>query len=541
MYERLTVPVETSGDVQAAPVQAKRTRWVRLLLPPLGLIVLMLGANAIGGWRTRAQARKRAAQAWADYSRCVVGVPLRPGEAATQRLERIEMNLPEPWRNGTPDVWPARCGYHLDEVHAALADGRVLDKDEALARFDDAARVARADLAPEGAPDLADRLWNAASSCNLPAQTSPRGSSSGDADPPAPAPAEPLTVAGLPPLPVEIHSSPEEVDHLPADGLRLLFAEPSGESSLCSFRPDEHGAPFRTAHCAENVIPAATDDATPGFVRSVQGRFDRFELIRPRSGADPQILSLPAGTQGIALFSDQLLWVSSNRHLFARTVPQEAAEPGAPSDLGEILGSSPELAACRADTSLIARVRSYDDSAGLNRVWATVAIRTGEKWARAPKEVAIQVDSTFTCREGEATFTSLDRGTIRQARCTAAGCTVSASEPFSLPWDSGRPNRVSDLDGKPILVGIGMTAGPVVAGSVTTVRMRVAEVGEIARAPDVVLLGDAAHEGVDATDVHVYVRRGAALVLVTTKEREPFRAIAVAPTGKFDAVRVEKL
>ena len=33
----------------------------------------------------------------------------------------------------------------------------------------------------------------------------------------------------------------------------------------------------------------------------------------------------------------------------------------------------------------------------------------------------------------------------------------------------------------------------------------------------------------------------AAIVLVTTKDREPFRAIAVAPTGKFDSLRVEKL
>jgi hypothetical protein len=121
------------------------------------------------------------------------------------------------------------------------------------------------------------------------------------------------------------------------------------------------------------------------------------------------------------------------------------------------------------------------------------------------------------------------------------GCVVEASEPFSLPWNSGRPSRVSDLDGKPILVGIGMTAGPVIAGSVTTVRMRLADVVDIAHAPDVVLLGDAAHDGVDVTDIHLYVRRGAALVLVTTKDREPFRAIAVAPTGKFDSLRVEKL
>jgi hypothetical protein len=533
VYERLTVPVEISRDVQAALVQAKRTRWARLLLPPVGLVVLIVSADALWNWRMRTLARKNAAQAWAEYSGCVVGAPLGAGEAATRRLGRIEMNLPEPRPSNNSEIWPARCAHHLDDLHMALAGGRLLDRNEALARFDELARAARADLAP----DLADRLWTAAADSTL----SPPSASPAPVDPPAPTPADPLTANSLPPLPVEISAPPEEVDHLPAEGLRILFAEPSGESALCSFRPDERRTPFRTAHCADNVVPASTDDATPGFVRSVQGRFDRFELIRPLSGADPQILSLPAGTQAIALFSDQLIWVSSNHHLLARTVPQEAAEPGPPSDLGEILGSSPELAACRTDTSLVVRARSYDDGAGLNRVWATVAIRTGETWQRAPKEVAIQVDATFTCRDKEGTFTSFDRGTLRQARCTVAGCAVAASEPFSLPWDSGRPNRVSDVDGKAMLVGIGMTAGPLIAGSVTTVRMRLADVGEISRAPDVVLLGDATHEGVDATDVHLYVRQGGALVLVTSKDREPFRAIAVAPTGKFDALRVEKL
>jgi hypothetical protein len=538
VYERLTVPLEISGDVPAAPLQAKkRTRWARRVLPPVGLLLLILGANAASSWRTRTLARGKAAEAWTEYNRCVVGSPLGVGEAATRRLRRIEVNLPEPRPIGSSEAWPARCAYHLDDLNSALASGRLLSKNEALAHLDEVARAARADLAPEGTPDLADHLWSAASDAMLPLPPSPPA----EVDPPAPVPAEPLTAAVLSPLPVEISVPPEEADHLPADGLRILFAGPSGESSLCSFRPDEHGAPFRTAHCADNVVPTSTDDATPGFVRSVKGRFDRFELIRPLSGADPQILSLPAGTQAIALFSDQLVWISANRHLFARTVPQETAEPGAPFDLGEILGSSPEFAACRTDTSLVVRVRSYDDTAGENRVWATVAIRTGETWGRAPKEVSIQVDAAFTCRASEATFTALDRDTVRQARCTEAGCTVSASEPFSLPWDSGRLNRVSDVDGKSILVGIGMTAGPLVAGSVTTVRMRLADVGEIARAPDVVLMGDAAHEGVDATDVHLYVRRGAALVLVTTKDREPFRAIAVAPTGKFDPLRVEKL
>jgi hypothetical protein len=508
-------------------------RWVRRLLPPVAILLVVLSAKAALHVRARELARKKASEAWTEYSRCVVGAPLLPKEPVSRRLRRIEMNLPEPKGGGGPEAWPARCAHHLDDLHEALAGGGLVARVEALANLDDVARAARTDLDPA----LAERLWSAAAGAMLP----PPSLSSDASDPPAPTPASPLSAEVLPALPVEVRALPEEADRLPAEGLRILFAGPSGGSSLCSFRPDEHGAPFRTAHCADNVVPTSTDDTTPGFVRSVQGRFDRFELIRPLTGADPQILSLPAGIQAIALFEGQLVWVTSNRHLFVRTVPEEAAELGGPADLGEIAGSSPELAACRTKAALVVRVKSYDDSAGSNRVWATVAIRTGETWERAPKQVAVQADSAFTCRDKEATFTALDRDTIRQARCTVKGCVVEASEPFSLPWNSGRPSRVSDLDGKPILVGIGMTAGPVIAGSVTTVRMRLADVVDIAHAPDVVLLGDAAHDGVDVTDIHLYVRRGAALVLVTTKDREPFRAIAVAPTGKFDSLRVEKL
>ncbi len=539
-------PVETPIDFEVKVARLRRKRTLGLFVPPALLVALTLGANSLWQWRAREHALDRAATAWSAYATCVLGPPLRNGERATLRVSRIEMNLPEPKSSEAPSgdaaaqadaaAWPSRCAYHLDEIHDALVQGR-LTKDKALARLDTAARAAREDLAPVYAPDLADHLWAAIDQAALPA---PKSSVMAK-DPPAPVPANPLTGASLPAMPVDVRAAPEEADRIPGDGLRLLFAPPAGDSSLCSFRPDEHGAPFRTAHCADNIAPTATDDATPGFLRSVKGRFDRFELIRPLLGADPQIVPMPSGTQAIALLSDQLVWVASGRHLYARTVPQGEAELGATVDLGEIKGSSPELAACRTETSLVVRVRSYDDEAGPKRAFGTVAFRTGTSWERVPSEVAVQVDADLTCRGREATFTWLENDTIHQSRCTPAGCKMEVSDPLLLPWDSGRANRVSDVGGKAILVGIGMTAGPVSAGSVKTVRMRVAEASEIARAPDVVVLGDPAHDGVDVTDVHVYVRQSAALILVTSSEREPYRAIAVAPSGQFEALRVQKL
>jgi hypothetical protein len=546
------VPFNTARDFETALARERRRRTVQLVVVPAILAILTFGADAAWRWRASRQAREQASRAWAAYSRCVLGAPLRDGEKPSVRIRRIEMNLPDPLSATGDAPWPARCAVHLDDLRAALSHGRLLKDHKAMAELDRIVEWARADLAPPQSPNLADDLWAAVEHAGLRslvptpgegATTAPEATAATDR--PAPLPAEPLAAASLPPLPVEIRVAPEEVDHLPADGLRILFAAPSGDSTLCSFRPDEHGLPFRTAHCADNVLPTQTDDATPGFLRNVQGRFDKFELIRPLLGADPPILSLPAGTAAIALFGDQLVWVASGKKLFARTVPllteQGTAELGPPLELGDVAGSSPELAACRTETSLVVRVRSYDEGMAAGRALATVAVHTGATWERAPKEVAIPADADFTCRGREATFTALDRDVIRQARCTPEGCTDEVSDPLALPWESGRPSRVSDVDGKAILVGIGMTGGPVVAGSVRTVRMRMGSVREMARAPDVVLLGDAAHEGVDVTDVRVYVRRGAALVLLTTDGPEPFRAVTVSKDGAFEALRVTKL
>jgi hypothetical protein len=531
------VPFSSAREFETALARERRWRTVRLFGVPALLALLTFGANAAWRWRAAKNARTKAAAAWSAYSQCVLGAPLRAGERPSVRMRRIEMNLPEahaPSSSDASPAWPARCAHHLDDLSSALVQRRLTRNDKPMAELLRIVEWARKDPSPPESPDLADDLWASIDEAGL---LSPSGAGAPPSvepasDAAAPPPAEPLTALTLPPLPVEIRVAPEEADHLPADGLRLLFAAPSGDSTLCSFRPDERGRAFETAHCADNVVPTSTDDATPGFLRNIQGRFDKFELIRPLLGADPQIISMPTGTQAIALFADQLLWITGRR-LFARTVPQGTAELGPPFDLGDVAGSSPELAACRSESSLVVRVRSYDDTGGTKRALATVAIRTGDAWERAPKEI--------TCRAKEATFTALDRNVIRQARCTPEGCAESASDPLVLPWDSGRPNRVSDVDGSAILVGIGMTAGPVVAGSVKTVRMRLAKVEEMARAHDTVLLGDLAHEGVDVTDVRVYVRRGAALLLVTSEGKEPFRAMTVSKAGAFEPLHVTKL
>jgi hypothetical protein len=104
----------------------------------------------------------------------------------------------------------------------------------------------------------------------------------------------------------------------------------------------------------------------------------------------------------------------------------------------------------------------------------------------------------------------------------------------------GTPLEAVDLDGLVLLVGIGMSGGPISAASVKTVRMRLAPLHDVARAPDVVLLGDPAHNGVDAAGARAFVRLGAAIVVVSSLDDAPHRAIRVDRSGKFEAVRVER-
>jgi hypothetical protein len=132
------------------------------------LVAITLGANAAWRWRSEKKARAAASIAWASYSGCVLGAPLRGAEKPSTRIRRIEMNLPDKRHAASETPWPARCAYHLADLSDALSLGHLTKKSKALAELDLVARWAKDDLAPPQSPNLADDLWAAVDHAGLP-------------------------------------------------------------------------------------------------------------------------------------------------------------------------------------------------------------------------------------------------------------------------------------------------------------------------------------------------------------------------------------
>jgi hypothetical protein len=481
------------------------------------------------------------------YAECMIGAPLEQGETATTRLRRIEAGLPET-NDGAGVVpanpWPQRCQPDLALAHAVLESGRVAaprGPKEATEKLDALVVAAMKDPSPADAPDLVDDLFHAAERAGVaavPRRYPPAGRKG------APPPASPLTLAGLPALPVPVRAPPDELAGIDPLGLSLVFLDHKEAAWSCAFRP-LHGEPLREVRCGElrrsavGVIREDTAEA-PGYVRTARQRFDRFELARPVPEGGNFITALPASTETVALYGDQLVWVTAH-HWYARTVTAGREPLGEPVDLGEISGISPELSACPTRTALLASVKTYD-ALGEARSWRTMAARerSGGAWQRTPGRAEVDVGATWTCEGHAGTWTWFDRTRVTQVRCNADRCETHSSDPVALAWDVGTPLFAADLGGRALLLGLGTTPGPLLGKSVASVRMRMAPLAAIAKAEDVVLFSDQAHDGAAVSSVSVFVRDEVALALLLLDGDEPLplRAIRLDALGDFHPVIV---
>jgi hypothetical protein len=469
----------------------------------------------------------------------MLGAPLAPGETATARLRRIEAGLPEPLVLDAPilpgDAWPVRCRSDLDRAHAAI--GRdALSHDPATASLDALVVRARIDPSPEAAPDLVDDLLRAAVAAGVPVV--PRRY-----PPPsrrlAPLAASPLTAEALAPLPVDARSAPDELRGSEPLWLRLSFHDAGKASWTCAFAP-AHGEPLREAHCGEareGAVSVTREEAPrgPGYLRTVRGRFDRFELVRWVPGADPDVTPLPTSIATVGLYGDQLVWVTAHGW-YARTVPPERAPLGPTVDLGDITGTSPELDVCETASALVVGVKTFDVALPEHQSWRAMSAREASAWTRTPGRARVDVGATFTCAGHSGTWAWFDRHVVTEASCNADRCETHVSSPIVLPWDVGGALYTADLGGRALLLGLGTTPGPLSGKSVTSVRMRMAPLLAIGDAPDTVLFSDQAHDGAPVSDVAVYIRNGVALLLLTGDGPFPFRAIRLDDLGNFEPV-----
>jgi len=532
----------TDGGAAGAALRAKRMRLVYGAAIAAVLIALGFTTERWVRRRHRRSVTEQLSQALSTYAECALGLPLAPGETAAARLRRIEAGLPEPAIGPAPmateDAWPLRCRVDLDRAHALISGDPRFAREPAAARLDTLIQRARLDPMPTDAVDLLDTLLGAAPLAGAP--MTPR------LYPPpgphlAPPPASPLGAAALSPLPVRIRSAPDEIPAIDPLTLRLSFFDPKEVPWTCAFTP-LHGDPMRAARCDEarpGALSAGREDETrrPGVLRTARGRFDRFELLRSVPGAAPDITSLTLSAETVAIYGDQLIWVTAHRW-YARKVTPGRAPLGPPIDLGEVVGASPELEACQTATALVVGVRTFDDTLPEHKGWRSMAAheRTAGDWKRTPGRFAVDVGATFTCQGHAGVWTWFDRKVVSQVRCNADRCEPRASDRMTLAWDVGGPLYAADLGGRALVLGLGTTPGPVTGKSVASVRMRMAPLSAIATASDVVLFSDAAHDGASVSNVAVFVRDGVALVLLRGDPPLSYRAIRLDALGRFEPI-----
>ena len=521
-----------------------RGRWVRLV------VVVGLSLGVVGGglrarrYRNRRTAIAEVSTSLRDYVECLLGPPLAPGESARQRMRRIEAGLPEASRRApgsgsgapTEDAWPARCRGDVDRARTALAP---LTAEAAPSRLDALLVRVREDPAPAETPELVDDLLRAATAAGLSVRARPYPPPTARLAPPA---ASPLQAAAVQPLPVPVRSLPDEIRGMDPATLRLSFVDTKSPAWVCSFSA-LRGEPLRDARCGEVArgavsMPREPAPHAPGYLRTAHGRFDRFELVRPQDHDErDDVTSLPTSIETVALYGDQLVWVSNHRW-FARTVAPGRAPLGPPVELGDVLGTSPELVACPTDSALVVGVKTFDEALAGRSSWRAMAAREGGAWQRTPGRATVDVAATFTCEGHAGTWTWWAGQLVTQVRCNADRCETFTSDRLSLSWDVGTSLFAADLGGRALLLGLGTTPGPLLGTSVTSVRMRLAPLSALTGAEDVVLFSDAGHDGAAISQVTVYIRAGVALVLMKGDDALPYRAIRVDGLGDYAPISV---
>ncbi len=571
-------------------------------LPVALLLVLGALLYVMWGWLARRRTVRIVSSQWAAYSRCILGdEPLGKDERPVTRMRRIEVSLPEPGTvptaNDTSNEWPDRCQGYLSTIHGALVDSG-LDRDPRFAHFDRLVQTAsqpHGSLVPQYLDDrvIVDELFEAARDAAVPEATA-----SGDVRP-APAAARPLEIWKVEPLASVAGDLLPRSDPVPSAMLHVLWPNELGISYACSFSPSG-GEVMASVRCTGLGIArrwtslasfATMDDdfkglviadslpnpglfagetgkmlapdldessfvAKDGTVEGLRGQGEKSFLVRILPGGVPASAPLPPtprSQDGYRLRFDALLTTEPSgggTHLLARRVsPSDASLPPA-IDVGPIAPNLNAVRACRTAEATMIAVKSAAGERDLGKEHVvdsriSMAFRVGDQWlapvqggvswASAPGDVSWG-NSVLTCRGREGTLTWRAAEEVRQLRCTPQGCQAAGSGKLELPGNSLDVDA-SDLDGKVILTRVVKAATPL-SGTTLSLRMRLAPIAEVARAPDVVLLGDEKHAGMALNgSVDVYVRRNAAAVLV--RDDKVLRGIRVSADGKFDGLKLE--
>jgi len=279
-----------------------------------------------------------------------------------------------------------------------------------------------------------------------------------------------------------------------------------------------------------------------------KSRDSRLRILRAKPGAAPTIstLMLPEGADPrfhtATIVWDQLLWKAKKDgsvHLFAQKIDGDTL--AAPIDVGTAEGQAiepgetvPAVEGCKTADGTFVR---------LGGAAHHIAFLGKDGWK--PPIPSGGYNAAMTCRGTEATFTAMSsreksttwRLTITQDRCTPTECKfnralIEMSSELAPP-DNGQLAAV-DLDGKLLVVWTAGTRGGI--------RMRLANIRDIATTPDTVIFDDQMVGGknTNTSVLHDFLVFGqekyALLVLDTTQGVYLMR---IDPSGSVSTVDVK--
>ncbi|HVY44817.1 MAG TPA: hypothetical protein VHB21_03020 [Minicystis sp.] len=540
------------------------------------------------------KANERVDASWSRLSRCLVGDPLGPGEAASVRMRKVQLAAltlsPQQRAEGETGVpWPQRCGALAHAVSEALHDaGRAGEDDKSLAAL---AEQLGKQLTDTNAQDPLTRDYRAALDALYARAAEEKVVARPGADGPAPPgnPAAPFTLdtlASVTPMSTKVfnlqnimaesHASREAhlliedktdsaapwdlctIDDKTIKCRKLPAQIVATKSGLRLLGTTDDGAPplvFAGNRGADGVFRSDTGErvakmysyggyvSKDGFAAVLGWDDDKQEvhLARQTTGAAPKtVVVKPDVRIGNAFYGSMLLWnrlvlrgvdKKEQRRLYAQ--PIDHGEKPA-KDMKDV-GGLPEAGLIEAgeDEPHISGCRTAEATAVRVKGYANefVAFDIGGTW-REPIGSRAQGGS-LTCRKAEATITRIDSFGVTQNRCTTAGCKRAYVELEKIMPTKGELAPRSGY-----LQAIDVDGELLVvwaAGESGGLRYRFAPIERIAQAPDVVVYDDLVEGGKVGTlstlfGIGLLAREGYAVIVLATKNG--IVALRVTPDGK---------
>ena len=512
-------------------------------------LLALLFSSACGDDGSKRADDRRIAEAhrrWLGLSNCLIGSSLEDGETASSRLRAIEVTVMAGGdANGDAD-WTAQCGKTAEALAQHLRTFQLdasLEKYAPLASAISELQTTRPEMLAATSEPIVDRLWEAAREVGL--EPVPEGTKAAEG-PSAPVatklmPTEALTKLG------RSRGFIARTEYVPSGSVRFIVGDEQSGALYCHLASD--AASLDHARCSElthavglgatplsaqrdtadhywdtNPKPAARSLSGEviqvpigrsgfvfgdGTIADVVATGRKSELVRrlPWGKQERAPLQGPPGGEYLGFRGGAALWRgpvrgrSGKRGLTVQDVQAGRVGIGGAIEPGTAPKDVKHLVACRASEALHVMLIGEEPPGQNDGAERSVVLlsRTRMRWGK-PVSVKVPFGTpakswsehwwrSLECGEKAVTLTWLrtDRR-VGQVRCAEGSCQGTLSEPIPSVGTNDKLRAVG-IGGKVLVVRAMRIVAPM-TGLTEVISMRLAPVGDIAAAPDRVLVGD---------------------------------------------------